>query len=305
MDLAVSVGAEVISTTSVPRESVPHMLANLASTDPDAFMTMTGKLRYEFPQEVAYGCFAHLATRTRGKAFAHALEFVLSTKYLDLLTDPNSLSPEQISEAVAALRDGDPQFFVRFTVLLKTSAEVDGERLLRSLVLLEGLSDYSVLLSVLRGLTNHPDGRVGSKAAKLLCRVRPNKPLVERQLLSPDSRVRANAVEALWFDRGSDSKYIFRRALSDKAHRVVVNALIGLYYQEESDAFDKLLLVAQHPVESFREAAIWAFNHLSDARAIPALEALSEDSSENIRSKAQAALRNIRDRTETDHQLPQ
>ncbi len=298
MEAAAAAEPDILATKSIPRESIPHLLANLAATDPDGFINSAQKLRYEYPCEIGHSCLSHLATRREGKAFAYALSWVLATRYLDLLVDSNPLAPEETAQAVAVLREQDPHFFVNFTVLLKTCAENDKGRLLGALGLLETLSDYSVLLSVLRGLTTHDDGRVRSKAAKLLCRIRPNKPLVERQLLSTDPRVRANAIEALWFDRSPDSTYVLRVALSDKSHRVVVNALIGLYYQGDGGAMDKLLLLGQHPSQAFREAVIWAFNHLSDARAIPALELLTADSSEIIRLKAKNALESVRRRTE-------
>ncbi len=109
----------------------------------------------------------------------------------------------------------------------------------RALALLDGLKDYSVLFPWLRGLTACADERIRSQAVKAFCKLRSNTAVILRQLKAEDGRVRANAIEALWMIQTPEAADIFREALGDRHHRVVVNALIGLYRQNDPSAFEK------------------------------------------------------------------
>ncbi|MDQ2777881.1 MAG: HEAT repeat domain-containing protein [Acidobacteriota bacterium] len=160
------------------------------------------------------------------------------------------------------------------------------------------MADYGVLFSWLRSLINHENENVRSKAVKLMCKVSPSKLAVARQLESDESRVRANAVEALWFSQDPDRTDVFRKALLDRAQRVVVNAIVGLYYQGQEDAMAKLMELSEHASEAFRIATIWAFGFLQDTRSIPALELLQQDESEAVREKARMALAGLLERRE-------
>ena len=160
----------------------------------------------------------------------------------------------------------------------------------RVLAALDTEGRYDSLLPWLRSLLKHKDNRIKSKAVKLLCKAWPNSELIEEQLKSTDGRIRANAIEALWFHQSPASRAIFYNALSDPNHRVVVNALIGLYYQDDKTAMPGLLSLSKHSSELFRAAAIWAFNHLYDYRAVTALQALLDDGCKHIREKARNAL---------------
>lgn len=68
---------------------------------------------------------------------------------------------------------------------------------MRALTLIEDIEDYSAFYPRLCTLTWHPDNHIRSKALLALCRVRPNRSAIDRQLESPDARVRANAIEAV------------------------------------------------------------------------------------------------------------
>ncbi len=206
------------------------------------------------------------------------------------LLDPDFLPFEQIKRAALLLREHDHRFFAKFTSHADQLKNRDTVGLLRALDLLEAMADYGVLFSWLRSLINHESENVRSKAVKLMCKVSPSKLVVARQLESDESRVRANAVEALWFSEDPDRTEVFRRALLDQAQRVVVNAIVGLYYQGQEDAMAKLVQLSKHASEAFRIAAIWGFGFLKDARAIPALESLQQDESESVREKARIAL---------------
>jgi HEAT repeat protein len=201
---------------------------------------------------------------------------------------------DQAAAAAKILHAKDPRFFLA-TLETLCSAPEEGieDRMCRGLELLDKLGYYDNLLPWLRVLSQHRNERVRSKAIKLLCKAVPHRPLIEQHLKSPDSRIRANAIEALWFHQSPESKAIFHSALSDPSHRVVVNALIGLCHQNDEAAWQKLIALSQHPSELFRAAVIWAFAHLYDDRAIEPLKALANDPSEIIRKKACHALARI------------
>jgi hypothetical protein len=175
------------------------------------------------------------------------------------------------------------------SVLAGAPMSID-ERLCRALDLIEKIGYYNDVLPWLCALTEKGGERVRSKAAKLLCKAMPRKPLVERLLKSNDARVRANAVEALWFHQTPDATAIFRQALSDPSHRVVVNALIGLYHQHDSLAMQQLIELSNHPSQMFRTAALWGFLCLQDDRAIGPLKSLVQDPSDVVRDKANNVL---------------
>lgn len=215
------------------------------------------------------------------------LDYKAYAAYLEQLLQPGSTPLEQAADAAGVLRAHDaPLFFATLQSLCSSLDERLEERLCRGLELLEKLGHYDTLLPWLRMLSEQPHERVRSKAVKLLCKAMPQKNLIEKQLKSNDSRVRANAVEALWFHQSRDSTKIFRAALSDTSHRVVVNALIGLCHQKDETAMEKLIELSQHESEMFRAAVIWAFAHLYDDRAIEPLKAMTRDRSELIRKKA-------------------
>lgn len=212
------------------------------------------------------------------------------TECCERILDPG-MPVDEARRCASLLRMKDPALF--FSTLASVCSKMDeanADRLLRALNLVQELAQYDPLLPWLRRLTEQAPERVQSKAVKLLCKAVPDKRLVERQLRSHDSRVRANAIEALWFHQSQESTNIFRQALSDPSHRVVVNALIGLCYQNDPTASEKLIDLLQHSCEKFRVAAIWAFAHLYDERAIPSLKLLQTDSSEMVRERATKVL---------------
>jgi hypothetical protein len=164
------------------------------------------------------------------------------------------------------------------------------ERFCRMLDVIEKIGYYNEMLPWLYALSEMADERLRSKAVKVLCRAVPKKPLIDRLLSAEDYRVRANAVEALWFHQTPDASAIFRSALSDPNHRVVVNALVGLYHQGDPIAMERLIGVSTHSSQLFRSAALWSFLNLKDERAVDAVKSLVKDPSNTVREKANGVL---------------
>jgi HEAT repeat protein len=214
-------------------------------------------------------------------------------KYFEAIFDLTALPVEAAAKALVPLRDSDLHFFPNF--ISAASALQSPAQILRALSLLPALGDYSALLPLLRTLGRHPDHRVRSKAVKLLCQLRPNKSLIERQMLSTDTRVRANAIEALWHVQTAEAREILRSAVADSNHRVVANALVGLHLQHDGSAIETMIRLAAHSDALFRTAMAWAFGFILDPRARPTLEHLAQDPSGMVKKRALQSLLSLVD----------
>jgi HEAT repeat protein len=162
--------------------------------------------------------------------------------------------------------------------------------MMRPLGLLSALSDYTALLPWLSQLAHSSDGRVRSRAAKLLYGLRPDIDQIKAQLQDPSPRVRANVLEGLWKSDSAEAAALFKAALADENHRVVGNALVGLYLQGDSSAIPKMIELSQSPDAAMRATMAWSFGYIKAERGIPPLQRLSLDSSPNVRKHAYAGL---------------
>lgn len=212
-----------------------------------------------------------------------------SGAYLTVLLDSDALPLADAQRAALVCRRHDPRFLSRLQQLL-TEKQAPVPLILHALAVVRSFEQPGMLLPLLRTLSHHESEHVRSSAAKALCKLRPNRTLVERQLHSPDARTRANAIEGLWGVKTKEAAEVFRAAAADAHHRVAVNALVGLYYLGDETVLERLIEFSQHPSALYRMAAVWAFGRLGDQRAIPALEARSEDPRTIVRRKAAQVL---------------
>lgn len=295
-------------------QSLENALLHLAKSDAARFRTFCRRMRESSPErldkaceQVNRVCLREMADSLTGGAGHPMLSWmIIDGRYLALLLDPDFLPVENAARVITVMCDADPRFFLNFQRLTeKATDEHDVRRLDRALRFFTQLGNSSVLVPWLRSLTNHPDERIQSKAVKLLCELRPNVALVERQLKSSDARVRANAIEALWAVPSREAATIFREALSDSSHRVVVNALVGLHACNSDDAFERLAKLCNHPEPMFRAAAAWGIGRIDDRRGIPALTELASDPSPIVRARAVRVLAAFAESVPTeDHQQP-
>jgi HEAT repeat protein len=230
---------------------------------------------------------------------AHAMAFwaTCGTMYISFLLEADllkqdNLTPATIGNAIAVLPEVDPQFLIKFA--RSVAALTDPAAIMRALRLAAMLVDGSILIPWLRSMTGHGDTRVRASSAKLLCQLRPNKGLIQRHLRSRDARVRASVMEALWGSKivrtDQDLLSLLRTAIADPNHRVVANALVGLYRLGESEALQKMIALCSTKQQLFRAAMAWAMGVVDDSRAIPALERLSFDPSFIVRQRAADSL---------------
>jgi len=269
--------------------SVPDLLENLANGSPENFSLHFQRLRKLFPDEVAEACLYFLASRELSAA-GRSMAFWLSAqgKYVNILFDSTAVPVEVACKALAALKTVDGDFLIRFR---KAAEQISSPRaILRALSLVPALGDYSTLIPWLRKLSVHTDARVLSRAVKLLCEIRPNKALIERQMQSDDPRVRANAIEALWNSLTAEATELFKAAASDPHHRVVGNALVGLHLQKDPSAFVKMTELCENPHPLVRAAMAWCLGFIRDERGIPLLHGLAKDSAVVVRKRALQSL---------------
>jgi HEAT repeats len=275
--------------SATPQQSLQDTLSGLAGEDPEKFKLFFRRLRKAFPDEVTEACLLYIAAHGLDSAAEQmAVWLTTDSKYIEILFNPESMPLETAAKAFRAVKGADPRFYSKFHQA--ASGLSAPPIILRALSLIPSLGDYEVLVPLLRACSHHADERVQSKAVKLLCELRPNKTLIERQMQAEDPRVRASAMEALWHAGGLESVSLFEAALSDPHHRVVANALVGLYLQKDPRAFDKMLELARDSQPLCRAAMAWAFGHIKDKRAVAALENLSQDSSLMVRKRALRSL---------------
>ncbi len=287
-------------TTAAAWSASTRLLLGLARTDIEKFTALFRKLRQIMPEEITRACIRHLATNDIESAEKQMLFWLsLRNEYLPFLLNAEFLQTKEAKRAAVALRGSDPYFFSR---LLSAVSEpgIPNAYIRRVLSFLYGLGDYSALLPWLRNLMNEPDEIIRSKAAKLICGLRPNRAFIERQMQVEDGRVRANAVEALWHVRSEDATAIFQMAAADSHHRVVANALLGLFYQNDLSAVEAMLKHAVDERPLTRAAMAWALGETRDRRALPTLNKLAADPVPVVANQAAKALSQFGDISELE-----
>jgi len=241
------------------------------------------------PEEFARVGVQHLSRTPTGAAEEY-LARLLATNgaYMKHLLSTAVVTGAEAAAAARPLSNADLAFFRR---LVDTSGENDrAETINRRFEIISALDRASVVVPWLQRMTHHHDPRVQSKASLIFCGLYRNPLLVERQLSSPDPRVRANAIEALWHVNKLTCRAILEKAIGDPHHRVALNALLGLYYLNKTAAMDQMIAFAANPDPLFRAATAWAMGQTRDPAFQPCLEALAADPAEAVRSAAQHAL---------------
>jgi HEAT repeats len=291
-----SVSTQTTATDIHQGKSIEAVLAEMAKLPPQDFQLAFRRIRHMYPEDVARSCIALLAEKQESEIGRQMFTWLCNTEhYLLPLLDPYLVPLEAAKQLVHRFRERDPKFFTKLLSLTTESdPPIHPRKLRRALDLFDMYGDPDVLARWVRTLTNNPDDRVRSKAVKIFCQFRPNLTLVEQQLASDDSRIRANALEGIWDLKTANVEQIFLRFADDTHHRVVANALVGLFKacpaQQES-ALKRMIGLTRHPSHLFRRAAIWALTQTLDRRAIPALEALANDPEPAVKIKAAQALK--------------
>jgi len=160
--------------------------------------------------------------------------------------------------------------------------DVQSKAGLRLLEIMAEASDRGRSL-LLAQLLHHPNAQVRSKATLLVGKSTQDVKWVSQRMGQDDSRVRANALEALWGMESEDCRQVFLEALEDPANRVVGNGILGLYLLDAPSAIRSILTMIEHADEAFRKTGIWLMGETGDLRFLPVLARLMKESTPALR----------------------
>lgn len=154
---------------------------------------------------------------------------------------------------------------------------------LRLLEIMSEVSDRGRSL-LLAQLLHHSNPQVRSKAALLVGKTTQDVKWVSQRMNETDSRIRANAVEALWGLESEECRQVFLEALEDPANRVVGNGVLGLYRLGVPSAVGSMVSMVNHPDDGFKKTGFWVIGESGDVRFLSILARLMRESSPSIRS---------------------
>ena len=171
-------------------------------------------------------------------ALLHSQNLILKN-----LCDPALFNKSESIALSKRMSRVEPLFDMKLAKLLLTTevqpaageAEQSSQSLagLRLLEIMAANSDRGRSL-LFAQLLHHPNLQVRSKAALLVGKSNQDVKWVSKQMHGADSRVRANALEALWGLESEDCRRVFENALDDPANRVVGNVLQTRAQRERS-----------------------------------------------------------------------
>ena len=264
-------------------------LWSAAKKGPERLVAFLERFGATFHDEVADSCLSYLAQNGLNPS-AKEMAAWLQNDDADLkeLLNPDGLPPDIAQKATSLLNKWSANFLPRFTARAEKIA--DPVQQLRALTLVPALGDYGSLRTWIGHLARQGDHRVRSRAVKLMCLFEVNKDEVELQLRDSDARVRANAVELLWYATLPEAVTLLTLALSDGNHRVVGNALVGLYLQSDPSVMARIAELCQSPDLHFRAAMAWCLGFIQQEEGIAMLQTLANDPEREVRRQAALGL---------------
>ena len=219
------------------------------------------------------------------------------------LCDPTMFTLPEAAAIAKYLKHVDPTFDVRLLRSFIGRKAEDRQQLeeatssaagVRWIEVMAEISDGGRILPVMTQLLHHPNPRVRSKAALLVGRNNKNHKWVEEQMVEPDARVRANAVESLWGVDTEGSRTVMWNAASDEDNRVVGNALLGLYRFGDPAATRAIEQLAENAHQAFRATGAWVMGETGDPRYLPALGHMMSEPTHEVRSNALLAIAKLK-----------
>jgi hypothetical protein len=192
-----------------------------------------------------------------------------------------------LDEELALTRDLlelDPQLDMTLARRLSGASSAGEEVVQRVLVLLNAIPENARILPMVVKLLRHESPNVRSKAALVIGRASKTPQVMKGFLSESDSRVRANAIEALWGIDSASARAVLREAADDPSNRVVGNALLGLYRLGETTAVPRILQMAAHPQAAVRTTAAWVMEQTGSPRFLPVLAQMVRESNPTARA---------------------
>ncbi len=177
---------------------------------------------------------------------------------------------------------------------------VDHPTVFRGLEVLGGMLDEVRLVPFMRPFLRSKDSQIASKSVLILGRQSRSLAWMASIHAESDDRIRANLVESLWDRREPEVEQVLQGALRDPHHRVVANAVYGLYLMGSDAWVEGLdrLLQSYDPVA--RRSGFWVIKSAGTAEAGARLKPLIRDANPSVRRAAFAALMSLRTRDPKD-----
>jgi hypothetical protein len=285
----------------IPAATAPELLSSLLS-DVDAESPAAARRVRQLLARSGGAAFAAAAARAlESMPDTPARRFLLSLLegnglLLDCLAD-RRLETRRAVELARLAAACDSQTDVRLARQLAEAASsrrLDDGALLRLLEVLEALIETPRAALPLNPFLTHPNPRIRSKAALLIGRAARTGRWVGRQLASPDGRVRANAVEALWGGDPDVCAEVFRDAVRDPNCRVAGNAAVGQYLLGDPASVALLVTMFAHPSPEFRATAAWCMGRTGDPRFLGLLQSAVRESRDGVHQNVLRAISCIR-----------
>jgi len=217
------------------------------------------------------------------------------------LCDPLSFSRAKALNLASLYVTVQPQLAARtLTRMLSSSGAaagaLSGLAAERAIEIISATGDPSQLEDGLCLLLEHVNPRIRSKIGLLIAQARPDAQWVgQRIMMEPDARLRANLVEGLWHTDNEEAREVLWEAAGDADNRVVANALVGLAYLGETEAFKLIRRMTLHPQPHFRASGAWAMGESGEASFVTDLDRLQQDADPAVRRMATRSMARLRD----------
>ncbi|MEI9971685.1 MAG: HEAT repeat domain-containing protein [Ignavibacteriota bacterium] len=220
--------------------------------------------------------------------------------------DP-ALDRDRATELATLAQRADPATDVR---LARELADADGASLLahgmaeRLLEIIDRISDGKRILPSLMRMLRNASPFLRSKVVLMIGRNGPSLSWLQKRLQESDTRVRANAVEALWGVDTPEARELLQWATKDSNNRIIGNALVGLYRLGEVSPLAEIVKMSEDDSAANRRTAAWTMGETGDARFSEVLGRMIADSNANVRKNAFVAVRRVREATARVSHVP-
>jgi HEAT repeat protein len=291
-------GAGLNYSAAAVRPSLERLVQNL---ERDAVRSK--RLIRQFADEDGPGFLREALQVLQTNTESHGVHHVLSVLVADGLLVPALADPQLSREKALALAQEaariDPAIDVALARNLAESAgspdaASEVERHARLMEILESISDGARIFPSLVRLLRHPSAHIRSKAVLMIGRGNRSPKWLRTRLSDTDSRIRANAAEALWDVRTEDARELLLSLIHDSNNRVAGNAILGLYRLGEQAMIPEILGMVRHDSPLFRATAAWIMGASRDPRFTEIAAGLLRDGNAVVRKRAFAAVGHIR-----------
>lgn len=215
--------------------------------------------------------------------------------FLAYLAGPAHFSEPELTRICRVLAEIDDTVDLKLAKAMRALHDrnqgSDAASVVRLLGVLDQISPGRRLVMSMIHLLRATQPAAASKAALLLGKRMQNPEWVDRQMTSPDPRVRANSIESIWGGGNSNARRCLVDALRDGHPRVAGNALIGLHLLGDPSVPARARGMLQHEKPSFRVTAAWVMGKIGAPEFRDDLKRALLDPNAHVRSSAGSALK--------------